>query len=95
MYHFDADAAEHLHHKDNAKLQSQVRAGPAWTRSGAAAERRMRPPENANGLPKSSNSVSSGFIELVKHEPYFNVKAFYNITVTSHNSELPICELIK
>lgn len=49
MYHFDADAAEHLHHKDNAKLQSQVRAGPAWTRSGAAAERRMRPPENANG----------------------------------------------
>lgn len=25
MYHFDADAAEHLHHKGNAKLQSQVR----------------------------------------------------------------------
>ncbi|XP_047723187.1 nebulette isoform X4 [Prionailurus viverrinus] len=25
MYHFDADAAEHLHHKGNAKLQSQVK----------------------------------------------------------------------
>lgn len=52
-------------------------------------------PRTRTALPKSSNSVSSGFIELAKHEPYFNVKAFYNITVTSHNSELPICELIK
>ncbi|XP_041620912.1 nebulette isoform X4 [Vulpes lagopus] len=25
MYHFDADAAEHLHHKGNARLQSQVK----------------------------------------------------------------------
>uniref|UniRef100_A0A8D1GQA0 Nebulette n=1 Tax=Sus scrofa TaxID=9823 RepID=A0A8D1GQA0_PIG len=25
MYHFEADAAEHLHHKDNARLQSQVK----------------------------------------------------------------------
>ena len=25
MYHFDADAVEHLHHKGNAILQSQVR----------------------------------------------------------------------
>ncbi|XP_030177139.1 nebulette isoform X7 [Lynx canadensis] len=25
MYHFDADATEHLHHKGNAKLQSQVK----------------------------------------------------------------------
>lgn len=28
MYHFDADAAEHLHHKGNATLQSQVCAPP-------------------------------------------------------------------
>lgn len=26
MYHFDADAPEHLHHKGNATLQSQVGA---------------------------------------------------------------------
>ncbi|EPY72890.1 nebulette [Camelus ferus] len=31
MYHFDADAAEHLHHKGNATLQSQVHALPART----------------------------------------------------------------
>ena len=24
MYHFDAEATEHLHHKGNASLQSQV-----------------------------------------------------------------------
>ena len=91
MYHFDADAAEHLHHKGNATLQSQVRNFPAWTLPPLTA---VQLTENVKLLKSTctlrksmlllniSNAVLSVFIEFGKLRPCFNVKVFYNSNFT-------------
>lgn len=81
MYHFEADAAEHLHHKDNARLQSQVRALPAWTLSptlpGISTEH-MQLLGRMCIMRKTSGTLFSLFIGLGKYEPCFHIQAFQN-----------------
>lgn len=95
MYHFEADAAEHLHHKDNARLQSQVRALSAWTLSPT--------------LPGTSMSICSCWGECASWEKPQALFSLYLLgwgntnhvsiyrhfrTVTIHDLKLTICELV-
>ena len=97
MYHFDTDAVEHLHHKGNAMLQSQVwdlpNPDPVTLTAGhldrecAAAGRNVRREKNLKHY--ALYIYWSGEAWTM-----FHMQAFNNIIVTIHKLKLTIYQLI-
>ena len=91
------DAAEHLHHKGNAVLQSQVRDLSrlhSATLIGGTCTENVQPLGGTCIVRKTSDPVLALFIRLGMFEPCFGRQAFHNIIVTVHNLELTRYELI-